>query len=147
LAQIDGGIVGRLLRGMRPQVQGISRAAAFEAMEQIPIQVSGEAAAGAVDRAVQWAGASLLTALRTEGVEAEQLQHGRHVQHASQGREVDSRSGRGCGLGLGVVLPFGLPHQSAPFASLGEFAVAFVEDLLVAAVEFVLGRDVADGRV
>ena len=35
----------------------------------------------------------------------------------------------------------------AAFAGLGQFAIAFGEDDLVAAVEFVLGRDVADGAV
>ena len=35
----------------------------------------------------------------------------------------------------------------AAFAGLGQFAIACGEDLLVAAVELVLGRDVADGAV
>ena len=51
-------------------------------------------------------------------------------------------TGNGQGIGAGG-LPFGFP----PFAGQGELTVALGEDLPLAALEFVLGGDVADGTV
>ena len=72
-AQVDGGIVRGKLIGLRPQVEGVARAAALEAIEQILVEVGGEASACAGRRAVQRARAALLGAVGGVGLEAEQL--------------------------------------------------------------------------
>ncbi len=48
---------------------------------------------------------------------------------------------------LAVARVLGLALLSTSFAGIGQFAVALVEDFLVTAVEFILGRHIADGAV
>ncbi len=59
-AQVNGRIVGSLLGGLGPQVQGVAGAAALEAVEHVLVEVGREAVAGAGGRAVQRAGTALL---------------------------------------------------------------------------------------
>ena len=82
---------------------------------------------------------------RAAALEAEQLQDGGHGDGGANGGEVDGGARRGDGGARLLVL--GLAQLLAAFAGLGQFAVAFGEDFLVTAFEFVLGRDVADGAV
>ena len=79
----------RLAGGLGPQVQGVAGAAALEAVEGVLFEVDGEAAAGAGRGAVQGTGAALLAAAAAAGLEAEQLQHGRHGDGGTHGGEVD----------------------------------------------------------
>ena len=90
--------------------------------------------------------AALLGAVGAVGLEAEQLQDGGHADGRADGGEVDGGPRRGSEL-KPRLLVLGLALLLAAFAGLGQFAVACVEDLLVAAFELVLGRDVADGAV
>ena len=71
---------------------------------------------------------------------SEQVQDGGDSDQSFHGVEVDGRVIGDCG-GLGAWLLRGLVLSQvfASFAGLGEFAVAFGEDFLVLAVEFVLG--------
>jgi len=94
-AQIDGGIVGGLVVGLRPQVQRVAGAAALEAMEEVLVEVGREAAADAGRRAVQRARAALLGTTGAVGVEAEQLQDGGHADGGANGGEVDRRPASG----------------------------------------------------
>ena len=80
------------------------------------------------------------------GLEAEQVQDGGHGDGGANGGEVDGGARRDSGLSLRLLV-LGLPQLLAAFAGLGQFAVACGEDFLVAAVELVLGSDVADGAV
>jgi len=91
LAQIDGGVIGALASGAGPEVQGIAGSATLEAVECVLLQVGGEAAAGAGRGTVQGARAALLGSAAV-GLEAEQLQDGRHRNHGTQGGEVDGRA-------------------------------------------------------
>ena len=144
LAQIEGGIVHALLRGLGPQVQGGAGTAALEAVEGVVLQVDREAAAGARRRAVQRTRATLLGTPLAARSKAEQVQHSGHGDDGPHSGEVDGGAGggRGCGFGAG-----GLALLPAAFAGLGQLAIAGLVNLLVAAIEFVLGRDVADGAV
>jgi hypothetical protein len=144
LAQIEGGVVGRLLGGVGPKVQGVATAAALKAVEILLIEVGREAAAGATGRAVQRARAALLAAAAGGGLEAEQFQDGRHGDGGANGGEVDGWTRRVGGLTLRLLV-LSLTQFFATFTRLGQFAVAVVGDFLGAAVEFVLGRNVADG--
>ena len=46
-AQIDGGIIGRLLGGFGPEVDGVAAVAALEAAEEVLVEAGGKAACGA----------------------------------------------------------------------------------------------------
>jgi hypothetical protein len=70
---VDGGIVDTQLPGLGPQVQRIARTAAFEAMEDMFVEIGRESAAGAGCRAMERARAALLSAARAVGVEAARL--------------------------------------------------------------------------
>ena len=95
---------------------------------------------------MQRARAALLGAVSAVGLEAEQLQDGGQGDHGAGGVEVDGRAGRGHGLRL-LALVLSLALLLAVVAGRGQFAVTSGMDLLVAAVELVLGCDVADGAV
>ena len=73
LAQVQGCIVGALAGGVGPEVEGVARAAALEAVEDVLLHVDGEAARGAARGAVQRARTPLLGALGAPGLEAEQV--------------------------------------------------------------------------
>jgi hypothetical protein len=75
----------------------------------------------------------------------EQFEDHGHGDGGADGGKVDRRLGRSGLRGRRVVL--GLSQLFAAFASLGEFAIAFGVDGLVATFEHVLGCDVADGAV
>jgi hypothetical protein len=141
LAQVNGGVVDGLASGLGPEVESVAAFAALEAAEHILVEVGGEGAAGAGGRAVQWAGAALLSAAGAAGVEAEQLQDGGNGHDVADGGEVDrGASGWRC-LGWRLLL-LDLAELLATFACLGQFAVASGEDFLVPAIEFVLGCEV-----
>ena len=144
LTQFGGRIIHGHLVGLGPKVEGIAGAAALEAMEDVLVEVGREGATGGGRGSVQGARAALLGATFAGGLEAEELQHGRHGDGGTNGGEVDGRSWH---TGLTRLLVLSLSSVFASFAGLGEFAVALVKDLLVAAIEFVLGRDVADGTM
>ena len=139
-----------MLRGFRPEVEGVAGAAALEAVECVPVEVGGEAAGDAGVRAVQRTRPALLAAVGRVGLEAEQLQDGRDVDHRAHGGEVDGGSRRG-GLGLGGwcrrIVAFGLADLLPTFAGLVQLAVALREDRDFATFELVLGCDVLDGGV
>ena len=52
LAQVDGRIVDAQLVCLRPEVEGVARAATLEAVEAVLLQVGREAATGRRGRAV-----------------------------------------------------------------------------------------------
>jgi len=76
LAQVHGGVIDALASGVSPEVEGIARTAAFEAVEGVLLEVGGEAAARAGRRAMQGARAALLRTVAGARLEAEQLQYG-----------------------------------------------------------------------
>jgi hypothetical protein len=92
LAKVQGGVVGRLLGGPGPEVEGVARAAAFEAVENLLVQVGGEAPAGAGGGAVPGARAALLGAAAAGDLEAEQLQDGGHRDGGADDGEIDGRT-------------------------------------------------------
>jgi len=120
-------------------------AAALEAVEAVPVEVRGEAAAGGGGRAVQGAGAAVLGVACVDGA-AEQLQDGREGHGGANGVAVDGWPGRDSWLTRAAFV-LGLASQFATFAGLGEFAIAGGADVLVSSVEPVLGCDRADGAV
>jgi len=95
---------------------------------------------------VQRARAALLGTLTTVGLEAEQLQDDGQGDGGADGVEVDGGTRRGRWLSRRP-LWLRLALLPALFAGLGQFAIAFGMDLLVASFEFVLGGDVTDGAV
>ena len=146
MAEFQGGVVGALPGGLGPEVEGVAAAAALEAVEGVLLQVGGEAAAGAGGGAVQGAGATLLGAVRGQGLEAEQVEDGGQGDGGADGGEVDGWPIGDNGLTLPAAV-LGLALLLTPFASLDQLAIAFGEDLRVAAFEPGLGRDVAEGAV
>ena len=123
MAQFDGSVVGCQPAGLGPEVEGVAGAAALEAVEGVLVEVGREAMAGAGGRAVQGAGATLLGAVGAVGLEAEQLQDGRHGEGGADGVEVDGRPGGSKGLSL-LPLVLGLALLFAAIAGLGQFAIA-----------------------
>ena len=110
LAQIEGGVIGRLLGRLSPQVQGIAGPAALEAVKNLLLEVGREAAAGATGRAVQWAWSALLGAAAASGLEAEQFQGGGHRDGGANRGEVDGLPRSDHGLSL-VLLVLSLAHS------------------------------------
>ena len=76
LAKIKGSVIRGLTGGVGPEVEGIAGSSAFEAVENMLLQVDGEAAAGAGRGPVQRARATLLCTVAAPGAEAKELQHG-----------------------------------------------------------------------
>ena len=146
VAQVDGSVVGGQAFRRGPEVEGVAAAVALEAVEQVAVEVGGEAAAGGGRGAVQGTRAASLGASGVGGPEAEQSQDVGHGCGGADGGEVDGGLRRDCGLRRRM-LSLALPQETAAFAGLGQLAVACVEYLLVASVELVLGGDVADGAV
>ena len=89
LAQVNGGVVARHAVGGGPEIQGVSGAAALEAVEGMGVGIDAEAACGAVGRTVQGAGAALLASVVGTRVEAEQRQHLGDGDGSAYGGEVD----------------------------------------------------------
>ena len=146
LTEVDCGIVGCLVGGLRRKIERIAGSAALEAVEDIFVEVGGEATAGSRGRAVEGARPALLGAVGAVGLEAEHLQHRGHRDGRADSDEVDGGPRRGSEL-KPQLLVLGLALLFASFAGVGELAVASVEDFLVAAFELIFGRDVADGAV
>jgi hypothetical protein len=147
LAEVDGGGVDGQALGLGPEVEGVSGAAAFEAVEDIGLQVDGEATAGAGRGAVQGTRSAVL-GVGSAWFEAEQCEDGGDGDGGADGGEVDGgrdRRRRGSQSLLLLVLVFA--DAFAVFAGVGESAVAFFGDELMSSFESVLGRDVADGAV
>lgn len=74
MAEVNGRIVGGLLGRGGPEIEGVSGAAALEAVEDVVEQLDGEATAGAGVGAVQRTATALLSTENRLGLEAEQLQ-------------------------------------------------------------------------
>jgi hypothetical protein len=144
-AQVDGGVVEAEAFGFGPEVEGISGSAALEAVEEVVVEVDGEATARARRRTVQGARAALLCAARALRLKAKQLEDGGDRDGSANGGEVDGGQCRGPERRATLVV--GLTEQFAAFAGLGQFAVTLAEDLLGASLELVSGSDVADGAV
>ena len=89
---------------MSPEVQGVAGASALEAMEDVQLEVGGEAAAGVGGRGVQGTGPAVLVGARAGGVAAEQLEDGGHVKGGADGVEVDGRGSDSWLARRGVVL-------------------------------------------
>ena len=132
---------------MGPEVEGVAGAAALEAVEGVLLEVDGEAAAGAGGRAVQRAGAALLA--RRGCCEAWKPSSRRTAAMVMAARTAaKSMAGRD---GSALALPScscrvcrSCLRRSRASASLRSRAAKIC---CVAAVELVLGRDVADGAV
>ena len=139
-AQVHGGIVGRLLSRLRPQVEGVAAAATLEAVEVMLLQVGGKAAAGAGGGAVQRAGAALLRAVGRLRLEAEQVEDGSQGDGGAHGGEVDGWSSGDIGLTLAAGV-LGLPQLLPALAGRHQLAITLGEDVRVAAFEPGLGRD------
>lgn len=141
---------------MGPEVEGVAGLAAFEAVEDVAVEVGGEAASGSGSGAVQGARSAMLSALSGAVLPAEQFEDGGDRHGGADGGEVDGRARRGLRRGLrsdsGLTLALGsfvlgLALLLTHLAGLGEFAVAFLADLDVSPLESIPGRDVADGAV
>src|SRR5712692_1218009 len=89
LAQVDGGVVDRQAVGGGPEVQGVSSAAALEAVKNVGVGVDAEAAGGAAGRTMQGAGAALLAGVVGAWGEAKQRQHLGDGNGGPNGVEVD----------------------------------------------------------
>jgi len=146
LAEVDGGVVGRLSVGVGPEIEGVAGAAAFEAVEHVALQVSGETAAGAMSRAVQRTWPALLSAAFRIGLPAEQVENSGDGDGGADGSKVDGGPSRDDGLRRAALM-LGLARQTASFAGRGEFAVAFVGNVFVSALKSILGGNVANGAV
>jgi len=95
---------------------------------------------------MQRTGPALLSSAGAVGGETEQLQDRRHGDRCSDGDKIDGGL-RSTGFGFRCLFVLGLSRQLTSLACFGQLAVAFVEDLLFAAFEFVLGRDITGGAV
>ena len=89
MAEFYGGIVGGEALGLGPEVERVARAAALEAVEEILVEVGGEAAAGGGGGAVQGAGTAVLATVGGGWREAEQLEDGGESDGGANGGEVD----------------------------------------------------------
>ena len=137
---------------MGPEVEGVAGVAALEAVEDILVEVCGEAASGAGSGAVQRARSAVLGALSGAGLPAEQLEDGGDRDGGADGDEVDGETRNGMWRDSVLTLSsaciaLGLAFVLTDFAGLGEFAVAFIGNGLVSSFEAILGSDVADGAV
>jgi hypothetical protein len=72
-AKIQGDIIGGLASGKGPAVEGIAGSSALEAMEGMPLEVYGEAAAGSRSGSVQRARAVMLRTTAAPEAEAKEL--------------------------------------------------------------------------
>jgi hypothetical protein len=118
LAEIHCCIIDRLPGGLDPEIEGIAAASALEAVEGVLLQVGGKAAGGAGRRAVQGAGAALLTAMAALGLEAEQVQDGNQSDRSANSSEVDGWTGTGIGVRRRLLV-LGLALLFATLAGLG----------------------------
>lgn len=93
---------------------------------------------------MQRARAAML-APRADGA-AEQLQNGGDGHGGTDRGKVEGGLGRWC-VAACIFFGLSLARLFTAFASLGQFAVALVENRAVATFEFIFGCDVAEGRM
>ena len=135
--------VGALAGGVVPEVEGVARPAAAEAVEAVVLQVDAKQRASPAVAPCNGQGPRCWAPRLVARLEAEQVQDGGHRDGGGA-----RRRSRWPGVPRAVPVLGGWPDAAAcAFAGLGQLAVAGGEDFRVAAFELVLGGDVADGAV
>jgi hypothetical protein len=93
LAEGDGGLVERLLRGLEPELELVAATAAFVAVVAAPCDVHRERSAMLGGGVVEWTAAVPLLAATGSALELQQFEHLFHGDRVTKPVEVDAWHG------------------------------------------------------